>query len=74
MTTYMYRITLDDGEMIAVSEALSRYRAMCEAELKSGPKAPYWAHLQSLDAVLRRLYSDTEMTSTSSPCWPNNDS
>lgn len=70
MTTYVYRITLDDSELIAVQEALGRYRSFCESQLTDGPKAPYWAHLRAVNAVLGRLFADTEMTSTSSYCSP----
>jgi hypothetical protein len=31
MTTYVYRITLDDGELIAVQAALKHYREICKA-------------------------------------------
>ncbi len=68
MTTYAYRITLNDSEAIAVQAALEHYRKFCEAELAAGPKAPYWAHAHSIDAVLPRLCADAMMTSTSSFC------
>jgi len=70
MTTYIYRVTMSDGELIAVKEALERYRTICQEQLVDGPKSPYWAHLRSLDGVLARLHSDAQMMSTSSPCWP----
>ncbi len=71
MTTHAYRITLNDSEVIAVEHALKHYQAMCENELRTGPKAPYWAHLQSIIAVLRRLHADAQMTSTSSHPAPS---
>jgi hypothetical protein len=58
MTQYAYRITLNDSELIAVEESLRRYRTFCQSELKQGPKAPYWAHLRAIDAVMGRLYAD----------------
>ena len=70
MTTYAYRVTLDDSELIAVHEALTHYRAFCESELANGPKAPYWAHRRSIDAVLIRLSSDSKMMSTNSYLYP----
>ncbi len=70
MTTCAYRITLKDSEVIAVQEALGNYRKFCEAKLAEGPQAPYWAHLRAIDAVLARLLANTEMTSTSTFCWP----
>jgi hypothetical protein len=71
MTTYRYKITLSDGEMIAVAEAIDRYRRICKEELVNGARPPYWAHLSSLESVLARLYTDAQMMSTSSSCWPN---
>jgi hypothetical protein len=68
MTTYAYRITLNDSEAIAVQAALEHYRKICEAELAAGAGAPYWAHAHSIDAVLKRLSDDVVMTSTSSFC------
>jgi hypothetical protein len=70
MTTYAYRLTLNDGEVIAVQEALERYRSFCKSQLADGPKAPYWAHARAVDAVMGRLHADTQMTSTSSFSWP----
>ncbi len=70
MTTYQYRVTLNDSESIAVQEALRHYRKFCESKLAAGPVAPYWAHLQAIDAILGRLHADTQMTSTSAACWP----
>lgn len=65
MTTYSYKVTLDDGEMIAVQQALSHYKLICEDALKDGPKAPYWAHLRATNGVILRLYDDVSMTSSS---------
>ena len=71
MTTYAYPITLNDGECIAVSAALAHYMAHCRAQMLDGPAAPYWAHLRSCEAVLKRLHEEAHMTSTSSACWPD---
>jgi hypothetical protein len=70
MTTYTYRIILNDSELIAVQAALEHYREFCESELSARPQAPYWAHAQAIGAVLGRLFGDAQMTSTSSFCWP----
>ena len=64
MTTYSYRLTLDDSDVIALSEAINRYIAVCKEELANGPKCPYWAHLRSLERISNRLCDDTTMTST----------
>jgi hypothetical protein len=37
MTTYAYRIILNDSELIAVQVALEHYRKICESELSAGP-------------------------------------
>ena len=66
MTTYSHKIILDDGEIITLKSALEHYRDVCRAELASGPKAPYWAHARSIDAIMGRLYDDVQMTSTNS--------
>jgi hypothetical protein len=73
MTTYSYRVTLNDSECIAVKEALEQYRNFCESKLADGPRAPYWAHRQAIDAVLDRLFANAQMTSTSSFCSPTKD-
>jgi hypothetical protein len=56
MTTFSYRLILDDSEMIALGEALKHYRSICEAKVAEGAGAPYWAHRQSIDAVMSRLF------------------
>ena len=70
MTTYAFRIVLNDSEVMTVETALKHYRKICEAELAAGPKSPYWADLRDIDAVLDRLFADTEMMSTYSGLWP----
>jgi hypothetical protein len=66
MTTYAYRIILNDSELGTVRSALERYREICTSELAAGQGSPYRAHLTSIDAVLARLMSDVQMTSTNS--------
>jgi hypothetical protein len=70
MTTYSYNLTLNDGEVSAVKEAMERYQAFCREQLSNGPKCPYWAHLRSLESALPKLFADAQMMSTSSSCWP----
>ena len=69
MTTYAYRIIPNDSELIAVQATLEHYRKVFESEMSAGPRAPYWVHARAIDAVLGRLFADTQMTSTSSFCW-----
>jgi hypothetical protein len=69
MTTYSYRLTLNDGEVFAVQEALRLYIILCKSEV--GPEiTPKIKAPLAVQAVMGRLYSDTQMTSTSSFCWP----
>jgi hypothetical protein len=71
MTTYAYRLTLNDREAITIEAGLKHYRNFCKSQMSDGPVAPYWAHLQSIDRILGKLHADTQMTSTSSHCWQN---
>lgn len=70
MTTFAYRLILDDGEAVAVQAALAHYLDLCKSELADGPKAPYWAHHQALLSVEKRLRADRMMTSTSTFTHP----
>lgn len=65
MTTYAYTLTVNDSECIALKAALELMIQHCEDQLAAGADAPYWAHERSCTAMLRRLYSNTTMTSTS---------
>lgn len=64
MTTYNYRLTLNDGEAMAIEAAIDFYLKHCECRLSAGPKAPYWTHLRSLEGLRERLNSDATQTST----------
>jgi hypothetical protein len=64
MTTYAYRLTLHDGECIALQKAIELYMEKCRSELSQGAGAPYWAHLRDLESIEARLNSDAVMTST----------
>lgn len=70
MTSYCYQLTLNDSEAMAVEEALVRYAHICETELAAGPKAPYWAHLQSLYRVLSRLSEGRHLRSSNNFARP----
>ena len=63
MTTFKYDITLNDSEMIALTEAINRYIAECEHQLVDGPKAPYWAHNDALLKLKAKLHSNPTQTS-----------
>jgi hypothetical protein len=76
MTTYRYRLVLDDSEVIAVQEALVRYLETGQGGgLLSGRRnkasKPHMVNLLLIKNVLGRLQSDPVMTSTSSFCRPS---
>lgn len=69
MTSYAYRVTLSETEVITLEEALRIYSALSKAE---GPAKfkPMRGNSNAAEAILRRLYADAQMMSTSSFCWP----
>ena len=64
MTTYSFKVTLDDCEMIAIKAALDLYIEHCRAQQQDGAKAPFWAHERSCINVRNRLHADPMLTST----------
>jgi len=60
MTTYAYRLSLDDSEVIALEEAITRYEKYCAEQLEAGSGAPYFAHSKSLHSIREKLESDVE--------------
>jgi hypothetical protein len=73
MTTYSYRITLNDREVIALKEALMTYLELCDTGRAERPDSKVRPHPRAIRGILERLDSDTRMTSTSSSCWPQKD-
>jgi hypothetical protein len=65
MTTYSYTLTLRDGELIALEEALKFYLAYCDQQLEDGPCSPFWAHRESILKILARRYDNVQLTSWS---------
>ena len=63
MTTYSYKIVLDDSEAIMLKAALELMRTHCQEKLDSGADAPYLAHKDSAQSVLNKLYENTIQTS-----------
>lgn len=70
MTTFQYTLTFKDSEYLALRAALELMIEHCGAQMKDGPKAPYWSHKHYCIKMLERLGSNSEMTSTSSFCCP----
>ena len=71
MTTYSYRLTLNDREVIALEEALTTYLELCDSGGAERPNSKIRPHPRAIKSVLDRLYSEMTMTSTSSFCWPS---
>ena len=51
-----------------LDEALKMMVVRCEAEIEKGGTAPYYSWLHSAKEVKGRMYSDSQMMSTSSFC------
>jgi hypothetical protein len=65
MATYQHTITINDSESIMLESALQFMIEVCEKEMATNPRAPYYAHLQSAKAVMARLNDDMVLTSKS---------
>lgn len=66
MTTYLYTVTVNVSESIALSKAIDLMLEKCELELAGGPKTPYWSYQQSLLEVKSRLHDQARQTSGNS--------
>ncbi len=61
-------LIVDDGEALALEAAIDSYVAICNRELAaSGPKAPFWAHRNSLRALRARLLDHVAVCSAHQP-------
>ena len=63
MTTYSYKLVLDDGEAIMMNAALEMMIKHCEDRLIDKSEAPFHVWLASAKAVKSRMYLNTEMMS-----------
>lgn len=63
MTTFIYKITLNDSEAIMMKAALELMIKHCQEKLDEGAGAPFWAHKHSAQNVLERLEDNTIQTS-----------
>ncbi len=63
MTTFSYRITLNDSEAIMMNAAMELMIKHCQAKLDEGAGAPYWSYKHSAQSVLEKLYKNTIQTS-----------
>lgn len=65
LTTYQHTLTIGDGEYLALSDALKLMIEHCEAQMKAGEGAPYYAYRQHCNAMLDKLrVAPAQMTST----------
>jgi hypothetical protein len=72
MTTYSYKLVLDDGEAIMMNAALEMMIKHCEDRLIDKSEAPFHVWLASAKAVKSRMHLNTEMMSTNN-FWNNKD-
>ena len=63
MTTFAYKLTLNDSEAFMLKGALELMIKHCDEHMVGGPCAPYWANKDSAKNVLKRLFADTHQTS-----------
>ncbi len=63
MTTFIYKITLNDCEVIMMKAALELMIKHCQEKLDEDAGAPFWAHKHSAQNVLERLEDNTFQTS-----------
>ena len=68
MTTYTYKLNLDDREVIALKNALNCYLAPEIQELIAGnPRIGTWGNTEIIrDIVERQLHANVELRSTNS--------
>lgn len=65
MTTYQHTLTVGDGEYSVLSDALRLMIEHCDAQIKAGEGAPYYANRQYCHEMLNRLReTPAQMTST----------
>ena len=71
MTTYSYTFTVNDTDMIALSEAVRHYIAYCDIQIANGKIPPYSSHKQTLTRFMDQRYSQAKLTSYSNFSDPN---
>ena len=52
---YIHNLEYGDNESITLSRAIEHYKKFLEEELKDGAKCPFWADLQSIKVLERKL-------------------
>jgi len=66
MTSYRYKLVLDDGEAIMMNAVLEMMIKHCEDRLIEKYATPFLACLASANAVKSRMHLNTEMMSSNS--------
>ena len=64
MSKLHFTLTIDDGEMIMLEEALSHYQARCEQELANGVACPFEAHAKIIQEFRSKLYNHIHLPGT----------
>lgn len=62
MTSYAYTARLGDGDMVALESAVKPYMDRCRSEIANGNRCPYWAHLQSLERVMKEFQGSAALS------------
>ena len=64
MTTYAFRLTLNEGtEISMIIEALDLYIKHCRGEVEKGREQEVWSKLKAAERIKSGLYSNIEQTS-----------
>jgi hypothetical protein len=69
MSTYTFKITLDDSEITALDAALKMLIEHSDKELElsksngNSPQSSFWAYKHSAEGILKRLYKNPSMSS-----------
>lgn len=49
------KIRLNDGEVIALEDAIKKYKDFIDKEIGDEIKAPYWARLKNIESVEKKI-------------------
>jgi uncharacterized protein YllA (UPF0747 family) len=57
---YSYTISIGDGEMIALRDAVEQYKKFVFDKIEDRIEAPYWARLKNIKEMMERLNSSVQ--------------
>jgi hypothetical protein len=66
MTTYQYRIVLNDSEMIALESAPRLFLQVTREKLRAKEQIPYPHNLSDAQSILDKLHADVQQISGNS--------